>query len=1390
MGLFALLARVFPSFSRKDAPRFAAAPLAPRRLERRRVFDGAAAGLVLEALPSPEPYVQTSEPLVATQESTQQPLVAAAASSLQATIRLRSAELFEDQSVLATIEIVDSPPMAHQITIDWGDGSLQVINVGPSVREALAVHRYLDDNPTGTASDVYTVKATVTNPLGGSATSSTTILVKNVAPKIDSLTITPSINENDNVVLSGTYSDPGTLDTHSLDIDWDGDGTYDQTVAVTGGTFSVPRQVLDDNPTGTASDVFNVNVRLRDDDGGSATRSTNFVVNNLNPQILSVTVTSPITENGFATLTGTYNDTGTQDTHELDIDWDGDGNYDETVTVTGGSFAVNRQYLDDPAGINDSITINVRLRDDDGGSALAATTVTVENADPVVLLNPLLAIDENGTAVLSGTYSDAGTQDIHELDIDWDGDNIFDQTVVVTGGAFTVTRQFLDDNPTGTPSDIFNVNVRLRDDDGGEDTKATVLTVNNKDPELSNVTITPSIDENGTATLSGTYTDVGTQDTHELDIDWDADGNYDETVTVSGGSFSVSRQFLDDNPTATPSDTFNVNVRLRDDDGGVATDSKSLTINNQNPSVTLVPPAAIEENQSATLQGTIADIGTLDTFTLTINWGDPASPNNVQTFNLGTTPLTVAADGINWDPLTRTFSLTHQYLDDNPSGTPDDLYTINVTATDDDLGVGTAQTTVLVKNVGFTVVLQPVSPIDENRFAELQGTINDPGTRDTFELEINWGDPASPDNIQTFNLGDTPLTQATDGIDWDPLMRTFTVSRQYLDDNPTATGSDTYAINIKLTGDDLSTDMATTSVVVRNIAPQLTFQPVTPIDENGTAVLEGYVSDPGTRDTFMIVIDWQDPLSPNNIQIFTLGNTVLTEAVDGINWDPTTRVFSLSHQYLDDNPTGSDGDSYPVTVEIVDDDTGFGSGIASIEVRNVDPVVLLDPVAQIDEGGTATLTGSFTDVGLLDTHTVYIDWGDGKTTVLNNVGANGVGSFTATHTYADNDTDSVIDPFKPKDNLYTITVKVVDDDQGTHAPTTLVKVLNVVPSLDPVIATDVTPQGFTTLTLSFQDPGADSFQIMVDWGDKLHLPPQDRFVLERVYAGPTPNTFVLTHQYSGPPNPANPSADIVISVVIRDDDFNVAGVVDNGSGGSSDVESIAISNPGIGGEPFRIDTTPQVPQLTFPPRIDPEAPLDNSTTNLVAQQNVELRSASGETQATADRYIELRVIDAEGHEGPGYRLRPEVLQDLPGLFRKLPDNHYAVYVVNMETNTRRLVIEVYVRNGKLIDPGDDSEGTRDRPPTDEQMIQPPAAEPSDSADAGPQAAIPNFEIDGSRRLPAWPRNAARWSAIAAGLAASASSQTWVNRVDQAMAQATAQQWRKLQGHNPPKPKNQ
>ena len=63
-----------------------------------------------------------------------------------------------------------------------------------------------------------------------------------------------------------------------------------------------------------------------------------------------------------------------------------------------------------------------------------------------------------------------------------------------------------------------------------------------------------------------------------------------------------------------------------------------------------------------------------------MNWGDALSPNNTETY-------TFAARH------DQAFSLTHQYLDDNPTATATDNYTIGLTITDDDTGTTSDSTT-------------------------------------------------------------------------------------------------------------------------------------------------------------------------------------------------------------------------------------------------------------------------------------------------------------------------------------------------------------------------------------------------------------------------------------------------------------------------------------------------------------------------------------------------------------------------------------------------------------------------------------------------------------------------------------------------------------------------
>jgi len=281
---------------------------------------------------------------------------------------------------LATLTGTVADPDAgqsHQVAVDWGDGSaLTTTNLLPWINVFTLTHRYLDSPPSPATSNSYRINLTVSDNLGGSTPSSLIIAVSNVPPSAPALTLSATnINENDSVMLSGSFTDPGTLDTHIVNINW-GDGSAHSVLNLPAGTlvFNSSHQYRDDNPTGTASDVYTISVTVTDDDGGVGTASTTLTVNNLPPALGGVTITSPIAANGTATLSGTFSDPGTQDTFSLSVNW-GDGSALFTTNMPAGStsFGAAHHYTIS----NSNAPVSVVLQDDDGGMATTNLTVMV-----------------------------------------------------------------------------------------------------------------------------------------------------------------------------------------------------------------------------------------------------------------------------------------------------------------------------------------------------------------------------------------------------------------------------------------------------------------------------------------------------------------------------------------------------------------------------------------------------------------------------------------------------------------------------------------------------------------------------------------------------------------------------------------------------------------------------------------------------------------------------------------------------------------------------------------------------------------------------------------------------------------------------------------------------
>jgi Ca2+-binding RTX toxin-like protein len=255
----------------------------------------------------------------------------------------------------------------------------------------------------------------------------------------------------------------------------------------------------------------------------------------------------------------------------------------------------------------------------------------------------------------------------------------------------------------------------------------------------------------------------------------------------------------------------------------------------------------------------------------------------------------------------------------------------------------------------------------------------------------------------TFTIGST-----SDGVF--RTVGTFQTLRSFADDNPTATPFDDYQVEFTIRDSAGLSAGATSLVRVLNVAPTLSNLSATTINENGTTTLTGTINDPGTLDTFRLNVNWGDPLSPNNVQVFL--------------FPAGTTSFQLTHQYLDDNPTATKTDIYTVNLIVTDDDTGSNPGSTQVTVRNVAPVITAHTNSapqsvKAREGETVSVSGAFTDTGTLDTHTVSVNWGDGVTTGGTVVQGRGSGTFSAGHAYA-------------RGGIYTVTIKISDDDTDFH----------------------------------------------------------------------------------------------------------------------------------------------------------------------------------------------------------------------------------------------------------------------------------------------------------------------------------------------------------------------
>jgi hypothetical protein len=111
----------------------------------------------------------------------------------------------------------------------------------------------------------YTVTVSVTDNQGATGTGTATVTVNNVAPTPGAITISPNpVQINTSVTATGTFTDPGVLDTHTATAQW-GDGSSDTSCTVTEPNGSTPGSASCPRPSGyAAANVYPVTIKVSD----------------------------------------------------------------------------------------------------------------------------------------------------------------------------------------------------------------------------------------------------------------------------------------------------------------------------------------------------------------------------------------------------------------------------------------------------------------------------------------------------------------------------------------------------------------------------------------------------------------------------------------------------------------------------------------------------------------------------------------------------------------------------------------------------------------------------------------------------------------------------------------------------------------------------------------------------------------------------------------------------------------------------------------------------------------------------------------------------------------------------------------------------------------------
>jgi hypothetical protein len=418
------------------------------------------------------------------------------------------------------------------------------------------------------------------------------------------------------------------------------EGATSTTWSASGGTGTCSfgdASALDTSITCTDDGLYLLTLTATDGvNPGAVTATEHLLVTNANPVATLSLSPGSVPFGAPVSAVVSVTDAGSADTQTCSIAW-GDGSPPDTGCSASHSYSVGGVRI-----------VDVTVTDDDGGTGTTSGQVDVKAPPSVTFAGGGGSVDEGSPLGLSPIVTGA-TSTLWSATGGTGTCTFADATAVNT----SVT---CDDNGT------YALTITATDGFGQTGQASASLVVANRAPQVADGVVSPGPHAQGSpVSVSWSFTDAGSNDTHTCSINW-GDGSPATAGVVAGGACTGTHSFGSGG-------AFNSTATITDDDGDSGSDGLTIAVDappsvaaggnlTGNEGAIINVSGLVNDDHSATslwsaTPGTGVDAGAACTF------GNPLSPvTTVSCTDDGSWTLTLTGnDGVN-PPVSSTATLT------------------------------------------------------------------------------------------------------------------------------------------------------------------------------------------------------------------------------------------------------------------------------------------------------------------------------------------------------------------------------------------------------------------------------------------------------------------------------------------------------------------------------------------------------------------------------------------------------------------------------------------------------------------------------------------------------------------------------------------------------------